>query len=184
LRLSRRPFTVALAGLLATAAMALPLASPAAATGNDYPYQAYTNNVNDRWGFTVRQCVSFVAWREAQAGRTMNNSVQRWGNALAWDTTAARLGVRISTRPVVGAIAQWNANERSAWYANGSTTPNGYVQAGGYGHVGYVRAVYADGSALVEQYNMFGNRSFSTMRLKAPRYLYDGVAGYPAARRA
>jgi hypothetical protein len=31
---------------------------------------------------------------------------------------------------------------------------------------------------------MFGNRSYSTMRVKAPRYLYDGVAGYPAARRS
>jgi hypothetical protein len=38
-----------------------------------------------------------------------------------------------------------------------------------------VRAVYADGSALIEQYNMFSSRSYSTMRVKAPRYLYYGV---------
>lgn len=177
----------ALRRLIAVAATALcmctAMSSTALAVGDDYPYRAYTSNVADRWGFTVRQCVSFVAWREAQAGRPMDNATQHWGSAVSWDETALRLGVRISTRPVVGAIAQWNANERSAWYANGSTVANGSVTAGPYGHVGYVKYVYADGSALVEQYNMFGNRSYSAMRLKAPRYLYDGVAGYPAARR-
>ena len=92
------------------------------------------------------------------------------------------MGVRISSRPVVGAIAQWNAGERSPWWANGSPTANGYIQAGPYGHVGIVKQVNADGSALVEQYNMSGSRSYSITRVKAPRYLYDGVAGYPAAR--
>ncbi|MCW2757488.1 MAG: hypothetical protein JWO46_1234, partial [Nocardioidaceae bacterium] len=27
----------------------------------------------------------------------------------------------------------------------------------------------------IEQYNMFGNRSYSTMRVKAPRYIYYKV---------
>ena len=179
----RRRILVLLVSLLCTASVSLPLAMPASAAGDDYPYRSSTTNVADRWGFTVRQCVSFVAWREAEAGRPMSNAAQHWGSALSWGQAAARLGVRISTRPVVGAIAQWNANERSAWYANGSSTPNGFVQAGPYGHVGWVKAVYADGSALVEQYNMSGKRTYSTMRLRAPRYLYDGVAGYPAARR-
>jgi surface antigen len=178
----------ALRRLIAVAATVLCLSAAftatASAVGDDYPYRSYTSNTADRWGFTVRQCVSFVAWREAQAGRPMNNAVQHWGSALSWDEAAVRLGVRISTRPVVGAIAQWNAYERSAWYANGSSVANGTITAGGYGHVAYVKAVYADGSALVEQYNMSGTRSYSTMRVKAPRYLYDGVAGYPAARRA
>lgn len=183
MRLVRRALVV-LAATLATAVVSLPMATPASAAGDDYPYRTSTTSAADRWGFTQRQCVSFVAWREAQAGRPMDNGTQRWGSALSWDESAVRLGVKISTRPVVGAIAQWNANERSAWYANGSQTANGTVQAGPNGHVGFVKAVYADGSALVEQYNMFGNRAFSTMRLKAPRYLYNGVGGYPAARRA
>jgi len=34
-----------------------------------------------------------------------------------------------------------------------------------------VKAVYADGSALVEQYNLSGDRAYSVMRVKAPRYL-------------
>jgi surface antigen len=158
--------------------------SSALATGDDYPYRAYTSNVADRWGFTVRQCVSFVAWREAQAGHPMDNATQHWGSALSWDEAASRLGVAISSRPVVGAIAQWNAGERSPWYTNPSTTPTGTITAGPYGHVAWVSHVYSDGSVQIEQYNMSGNRSYSVMRVKAPRYLYDGVAGYPAARRA
>jgi surface antigen len=171
----RRRGLVVLASLLASFAMAVPLASPASAAGDDYPYRTATSNAADRWGFTVRQCVSFVAWREAQAGRPMSNATQHWGSALTWDNTARARGVWISSRPRVGAIAQWNENERSAWYANGSSVANGWIQAGPYGHVAWVKAVYADGSALIEQYNMSGNRSYSTMRVKAPRYLYYGV---------
>ena len=39
-----------------------------------------------------------------------------------------------------------------------------------------VRAVYSDGSALVEQYNLNGQRSYGTTRVRAPRYLYYRVA--------
>ena len=164
-------------------ALTTPLVSPALATSDDYPWRLSTVNLADRWGFTQRQCVSFVAWREAQAGHPVSNALQHWGSALSWDSAAYRLGVRIGSRPVMGAIAQWNAGEHSAWWANGSPTPNGTVTAGPFGHVAIVRAVNADGSAVVEQYNMSGNRSYSTMRVRAPRYLYNGVGGYPAARR-
>ena len=171
MRALRRLITVAATVLCLSTA----LSSTAFAAGDDYPYRAYTSNVSDRWGFTVRQCVSFVAWREAQAGHPVNNYTQHWGSAASWDNTARALGVWISSRPRVGAIAQWNGYEHSAWYANGSSVPNGTVTAGGYGHVAWVKAVYADGSALIEQYNMFGNRSYSTMHVKAPRYLYYKV---------
>jgi surface antigen len=171
-----RRLTVLAVTTLSTLALALPLADAAsAAGGDDYPWRTSTTNAADRWGFTQRQCVSFVAWREAQAGHPTSNSSQHWGSAASWDNTARALGVPISSRPRVGAIAHWNAGERSAWYANGSARPNGTITAGGYGHVGWVRAVYADGSALVEQYNMFGNRSYAAARVKAPRYLYYGV---------
>jgi surface antigen len=159
------------------------VAAPASAAGDDYPWRTSTTNASDSWGFTQRQCVSFVAWREAQAGRAMNNAEQHWGSALSWDEAASRLGVSIGTRPVVGAIAQWNAYERSPWWANGSSTANGWIQAGPYGHVGFVKQVNSDGSAVVEQYNVSGNRSYALTRVKAPRYLYNGVGGYPAARR-
>lgn len=186
MRPARRVLSAALtAATAAVAALAIMVttATPALALGNDYPYRYATTNAADRWGFTERQCVSFVAWREAQAGHPLNNALQHWGNAYNWDDTARRLGVAIGTHPVVGAIAQWNAYERSPYWSGGSSTANGYVEAGGYGHVAWVRGVYSDGSVLVEQYNMFTSRAYSYMRVKAPRYLYNAVGGYPAARR-
>jgi surface antigen len=163
-------------GVTALTALTLPFAPAASASGDDYPWRTSTAYSSpDRWGFTQRQCVSFVAWREAQAGHALNNATQRWGSALSWDEAAIRLGKRISTRPVVGAIAHWNAGERSPWWAYGSATANGYIQAGPYGHVGWVKQVNADGSVLVEQYNMSGSRTYSLTRVKAPRYIYYGV---------
>ena len=80
----------------------------------------------------------------------------------------------MTSTPRIGAIAQWNAHESGAYYGKGASKPNGTFTAGGYGHVGWVKAVYADGSALVEQYNLGGDRSYSVMRVKAPRYLLIG----------
>jgi surface antigen len=141
---------------------------------DDYPYRNQSDfYATDKWGFTERQCVSFAAWRLAQHGRSISND-DNWGSALTWDDTARRLGFTVTSRAHVGAVAQWNANESSAYYSKGSAKPNGRFAAGGYGHVGWVKQVYADGSALVEQYNMGGDRSYSVMRVKAPRYLLIG----------
>jgi surface antigen len=170
-RLTQRVLVV----LAALVAVSAPFATPASAAGDDYPWRASTTNAADRWGFTQRQCVSFVAWREEQAGHPLNNATQRWGNAYSWDEAAARLGEPVSTRPAVGTIAQWNAGERSPWWAYGSATANGYIEAGPYGHVGWVKQVNSDGSVLVEQYNISGNRSYSLSRVKAPRYIYYGM---------
>jgi surface antigen len=141
---------------------------------DDYPYRTQSDfYAIDKWGFTERQCVSFAAWRLAQHGRAINNS-DNWGSAYTWDDTAKRLGYTVTSRAHVGAVAQWNAHETGAYYSKGSATANGKFTAGGYGHVGWVKYVYADGSALVEQYNMGGDRSYSVMRVKAPRYLLIG----------
>ena len=148
------------------------LASPAHAAGNDYPYASDTTQSSDQWGFTKRQCVSFAAWELAQVGHRINNANNAWGNASHWDETARASGYRLSATPVLGAVAQWNAGERSAYYPAGGGT--GYLQAGTYGHVAMVIKVYADTSVQVEQYNLSGNRSYSTMHVKAPRYLYIG----------
>ena len=137
-------------------------------TGNDYPYASATTNANDKWGFTERQCVSFAAWRLARAGHAINNS-QGWGSAFHWDETARALGVRVSSTPHVGAIAQWNVGESGKVWMGGGV---GTFTAGEYGHVGYVAAVYSDGSALIEQYNVQGNREYSVLRMTAPRYLF------------
>ena len=162
-------------GLLVVAALLAALLSPFAApsahaSGNDYPYRTDTTNSADPWGFTKRQCVSFAAWELAQRGRAISNKSNTWGSAYHWDEAARLKGVRLGVTPVVGAIAQWNSNERSAYYPVSGGV--GYLQAGAYGHVAVVIKTYADKSAVVEQYNMSGTRAYSTMHIKAPRYLY------------
>ena len=163
--------------VLTTLLALLALSTPAQAAGDDYPWRTDTTQSADPWGFTKRQCVSFVAWRLAQRGKTVNNATQQWGHAASWDDASRRLRVGIGARPVVGAVAHWNAWEASTFYGAGSTLPNGVMRAGGYGHVGYVQGVHSDGSAVVSQYNMSGNRAYSLVRVKAPRYLYVGVSG-------
>jgi surface antigen len=155
-------------------ALAGPLApvTNAEAAGDDYPYRRDSTGASDPWGFTKRQCVSFAAWELRQHGHAISNARQHWGNASHWDEAARALRKVVTTRPKVGAIAQWNANERSTYYPGRGT---GWVQAGRDGHVAYVTAVYRDGSVRIEQYNMGGNRAFSAMHVRAPRYLY--VAG-------
>ena len=74
----------------------------------------------------------------------------------------------MSDRPVVGAVAQWRANERSAWTIPGGYT---YMQAGAQGHVGVVRKVFGDGTALIEDYNGAVPLGGHTYRGRAPRYL-------------
>lgn len=149
-------------------------ASTAASTSDGYPYANATANVPDAWGFTQRQCVSYVAWRLSRAGRPLSQSRDGWGSASNWDDTARRLGRVVTSRATVGSVAQWNVGEASAYYPPGATAPSGRFSAGEYGHVAYVTAVYSDGSVRVAQYNATGNRSFSTMRVRAPRFLALG----------
>jgi surface antigen len=161
--------------LLVLVALLLPI-TPARAYTDDYAWRTDTTNSADPFGFTKRQCVSYAAWRAYKAGHRFNNRTYYngryyyYGNASNWDNTAAALHKTISHTPKVGAIAQWNAYEKSAYYPSGGGY--GTMQAGGYGHVAWVAAVYSDGSVLLRQYNMNGNRSYSQMRAKAPRYLY------------
>ncbi|HUR50713.1 MAG TPA: CHAP domain-containing protein [Mycobacteriales bacterium] len=144
-------------------------ANPASAYTDDYPWKSDTTQSNDAYGFQKRQCVSYAAWRLYRAGHRISNSGQHWGGASHWDDAARALGKRITTTPKVGAIAQWNAYEKSTWYTSGGV---GTIQAGSSGHVAWVAYVYSDKSVLVRQYNMNGNRSFAQMRVKAPRYIY------------
>lgn len=176
-------------GLLAALIGALlAVAAPAAfASGNDYPYASVNPAVTpaDPWGFGIRQCTSFVAWRLHQHGVPVtdygfvgpNGHSAVWGDASNWASAAAQDGYAEGTVAEVGAIAQWDANESSPFYSAGSSVADGSATAGADGHVAWVMAVYADGSALVEQYNgNGGDLAYSTMRVRAPRYLYIAVA--------
>jgi surface antigen len=172
---------VVVLALLAALLAVLAPARPASAYTDDYPWRTDTSGGADAFGFTKRQCVSYAAWRLYKAGHRINNRTVRngrtyyWGNGYHWDETAAALGKPVRTyarygrsAPRVGSIAQWNANERSTYYVNGGV---GTWTAGPYGHVAWVASVYSDGSVLVRQYNSSGSRTYSQMRVKAPRYL-------------
>jgi surface antigen len=133
-----------------------------------YPWASDTTGGSDSWGFTRRQCVSYVAWRLARIGRPVY-SRQGWGSASHWDDTAHTRGVTVTSRPRVGSVAQWNAGESSRVYLSGSQ--RGTFTAGSAGHVAWVTEVYPDGSVEVAQYNGDGGRTYSTMRVFAPRFL-------------
>jgi surface antigen len=167
----------ALVLLLAVPTVHLSVPEPAVAR-DDYPWRLSRAAAPDAFGFTTRQCVSFVAWRLAQRGTRLDNARERWGDARTWDDAARRLGHRVGRAPVVGAVAHWDAGERGPLYTGGRTL-RGTMVAGAYGHVAWVQHVHSDGSASVVHYNGAGTRNYSVSRVKAPRYLYVGV---PAPR--
>lgn len=172
LRSARRTASIV---LIAIFAVLLPAASPARASSDDYPWPYAAQNVSDPFGFTERQCTSYAAWRMYKAGHRFNNRTYYgghyyyWGNATNWAATAVAVHKTVTTHPKVGAIAQWKAYEKSAYYTSKGV---GTIQAGSLGHVAYVAYVYSDGSVLVRQYNLFGSRAYSTMHVRAPRYIY------------
>ena len=115
-----------------------------------------------------------------QRRHRLDNGVQGWGSALQWDESARapRLQAWAPGRSR-GPSRSGTRDERSPLYWPGSTTANATMTAGAYGHVGYVRGVYPDGSVSVEHYNGTGDRKYSISRVRAPRYLYVSV---PAPR--
>jgi surface antigen len=173
LRRLRRALVLVSAGTAMSTAMTTG-AAPASAS-DDYPWRTASDSAADPWGFTLRQCVSWTAFKLAQRGVPLDNGAERWGDAANWDDTARRLGHGIGAEPVVGAVAHWNAGERAPQHLRGARRPNGWLVSASTGHVGYVTGVHADGSALVQQYNGDGTRSWSVVRVRAPRYLYVGV---------
>ena len=145
-----------------------------------YPWSGDRTGGPDPYGLTMRQCVSYVAWYLNSHGTPFGYStkgprgVGTFGNALTWDAAALRAGFTVSSRPLVGSVAQWRSNEVSTW-----TVPGGRytLGAGSSGHVAVVTRVYADGNVDLAQYNLGGHRTFSVMsHARAPRYIYVPLA--------
>lgn len=140
----------------------VPTGVTSAAGSDDYPARlrsARQDSVIDPWGFPNRQCTSFVAWRLASANGY--RIAVPLGDASMWDEQFAGYAV-VNTTAAVGAIAQWDANESG-----------GGLGAGPLGHVGWVSAVNADGTATVEQYNVGSDGNYLRMdRVRAPRYIH------------
>jgi surface antigen len=144
-----------------------------------YPWSAALPGVNDPYGLTERQCVSYVAWYLNSHGTPFGDHTQgtkgiaTFADATTWDDAARVAGFTVSTKPVVGTVAQWNANETNTW-----TVPGGSwtLAAGSSGHVAIVTRVYPNGINVdLAQYNFGAShvRSFSTsVNVRAPRYIY------------
>ena len=117
----------------------------------------YNGSYGDPWGFALRNCTSFVAWRL----RTTNGlgafenhfGGVHWGNASDWDEAATELGYLADDVPAVGAVAQTDDGRR--------------------GHVAWVSAV-GDGTVTVEEYNyaVAGGYDVRTVPTSAFRYLH------------
>jgi surface antigen len=148
-----------------------PKPAPKPAASASYPWASSNGQGVDTWGFTQRQCVSYAAWRLNQAGHTIDNNAG-WGDASHWDSTARARGWSVSSAAHVGDVAQWNAYERSDYFDPGASRASGTFEAGEWGHVGYVTKVYSDGSVQVAQYNALGDINYSSMHMRAPRYLH------------
>ncbi|SMO89164.1 CHAP domain-containing protein [Melghirimyces algeriensis] len=105
-----------------------------------YPYKYASTSGVDPWGFYIRQCTSFVAWRLNQQGVRFTNTMRggRFGNAGNWDDNARALGIRVDKRPAVGAVAQFNPGVGGA--------------SSVYGHVAFVTAVHGS-TITIEEYN-------------------------------
>ncbi|PKH43548.1 CHAP domain-containing protein [Nocardioides alpinus] len=122
-------------------------------------------SIGDSWGFVLRNCTSFVAWRlqerNRMAGFANDFGGEHWGNAENWDDVARRLGYRVDGVPAIGAVAQ---------------SDNGRV-----GHVAWVSAI-GPGTVTIEEYNHatpggYGSRAVPVGDF---RYLHlDDVAPSP-----
>ncbi len=167
------------------------MSSPAlaAGTGDDYPSNLKTaqlDSLTDPWAFFNRECTSFAAWRlNQQSGRTSapwaftnymagpNRTAVHFGFAYQWDDAASSGGWPVNSTPAVGAVAQWNQNERG----------QGFI-AGPNGHVAIVEAVNPDGSVTTEDYNALGTGFYAThTNVRAPRYLHIADSGVTSAVR-
>lgn len=122
-------------------------------------------SIGDSWGFVLRNCTSFVAWRlqerNRMAGFGNRFRGEHWGNAENWDDVARRLGYRVDSTPAIGAVAQ--------------------SDAGRVGHVAWVSAI-GPGTVTIEEYNHAtpGGYGSRTVPVGEFRYLHlDDVAPSP-----
>ncbi|WP_415839439.1 CHAP domain-containing protein [Nocardioides zeicaulis] len=122
-------------------------------------------SIGDPWGFVLRNCTSFVAWRLHERNHLtgFSNSFRgrHWGNAANWDDVARSLGYRVDSVPAIGAVAQ--------------------TDSGRVGHVAWVSAI-GPGTVTVEEYNhaLPGGYGTRTVPVSDFRYLHlDDVAPSP-----
>src|SRR5665213_2730760 len=120
-----------------------------------YPWWADEPGGNDPYGLTKRQCVSYAAWYLNSHGTPFGyhtqgpHGVATFRNATTWDASARSAGFTVSTKPLVGSVAQWHSNEVTSTVLGGWT-----IRAGSAGHVAIVTRVYSNGNVDIAQYNL------------------------------
>ncbi|WP_341954075.1 CHAP domain-containing protein [Salinibacterium sp. TMP30] len=140
-------------------ANALYAASGARELGDDYPWATAGYDLSPL-NYYYRQCTDFVAWRLNRDVGSFSAPF-RWawadltpngGNASQWKAAWDAHGWTVSATPVVGSVA---------WF-------------GWDNHVAYVKAINADGSVLLEEYNyvnrVYGQRILAAADVEA--FLY------------
>jgi surface antigen len=125
--------------LVACVAAAVILLFPAMAFAgmDDYPAvwkSPEPDTVKDTWGYSNRECESFVAWRLHSRSRF---EVPYYGNARDWGTKAGS-GYVVDKVPTVGSVAWFSSN-----------------------HVAWVEAVGPTGGITIEEYNYAGPGIYS-----------------------
>ena len=163
----QRGFLVAaLSGL---AGIAITHAQPAAArTGAGsigpvvygYPYAgrcpvAGIADVVDRWKMDECNCTSYVAWALDANDQREDWFIPGAMDAWNWPHVAGLAGLKVGTKPRVGAVAVWENVTH-------------------FGHVAYVTAVEPDGRFDVAEYNSPAKRAVSPFQ-------FDERAGLPRA---
>ena len=124
----------------------------------------------DLWHYGLRNCTSYVAWKENQV---LSADIHGWGDAKDWATNAPASEVHPASKytPVAGDIAQWN-------YSSSDT----------FGHVAYVSSVVG-GTVNLWDYNVawdglfYSNYTTATEPNGAPNnYIHVGVlSGSPGS---
>jgi surface antigen len=157
-------------------------------SAGDYPLGGQLGLALDPWGFVARQCTSYAAWYLNAHGvpfglRTRGPAGEGlFLSAADWDRGAVAAGFAVSSTPVVGSIAQWDADESSPPASADDSARYRALTARGFGHVAVVQRVLRNGSAVVSEYDGADER-FHVLVTRAPRYLYIGVHAPPVTRR-
>ncbi len=135
------------------------LASGAQALGDDYPWPLEGYGLSPL-NYYYRQCTDFVAWRlNRDAASTSapfrfvwSNMTPGGGDASQWKWAWENNGWKVSSTPVVGAVAWFNGN-----------------------HVSYVKSVLPGNKVLIEEYNFSYSRNYGQRTLnwdQVPAFLY------------
>ena len=95
-----------------------------------------TYYLSDPWGYYLRNCTSYVAWKLRSLGIAARLVVDN-GNAATWPSRTQAKGVRHGSMPREGSVA---VNRRAD---------------GRLGHVAFVAGVHSDGTITVLEYNSF-----------------------------